>query len=151
MCFMTWSKLQTRFQGITENIYAFGSPYICTCPVLFIPVHNRLYLSKWQVDESLYKPMQFSGWNVSQYVILSCNIPLLALLNVAIIHSTKTFYLPVSHWSLFMLSKHCFTWMLLLHCHLVHPFVYVNTGHHTGLDARPKYCQTHGFWWTHGR
>ena len=70
MCFMTWSKLQTHFQGITGQYLCFWktffAPYISTCPVLFLPVHNRFSLSKWQG-----LCINLCSWSVSQYVYLA--------------------------------------------------------------------------------
>ena len=51
----------THFQGVTNNMYGFGRPFLLlhffTRPPIFLPVHIRFYLSKWRVDGSLHKAM----------------------------------------------------------------------------------------------
>ena len=53
-----------NFQGIADNIYDFFKPFLLlyflqsnTCPLIFLPIHNGFYLSKWWADRSLHKVM----------------------------------------------------------------------------------------------
>ena len=57
----TCDIIYTHFQGITNNIYGFGRPFLLfhffIHPPTFLLVHIRLYPSKWRVDGSLHKAM----------------------------------------------------------------------------------------------
>ena len=55
----TRDTIFTHFQGITNNIYGFGRPFLLlqffTRPPIFLPIHSRFYPFKWRVDGSLHK------------------------------------------------------------------------------------------------
>ena len=61
----TYDTIYTHFQGITNNIYGFGRPFLL---LHFLPVHPYFYpsifvfifMSKWRVDGSLHKAMPTS-------------------------------------------------------------------------------------------
>jgi hypothetical protein len=57
----TCDTIFTHFQGITNNIYGFGRPFLilfypsASRPPIFLPVHIRFNPSKWRVDGPLHK------------------------------------------------------------------------------------------------
>ena len=57
----TYDTIYTHFQGITNNNYGFGRPFLllnlCTRPPIFLPVHIRFYPSKCRMDGSQHKAM----------------------------------------------------------------------------------------------
>ena len=66
MWIMNWNKYKLKthmvhhFQSKTNHIYDFGRPYFCsllffTHPVIYLPIQNGFYPSKWQADGCLHK------------------------------------------------------------------------------------------------
>ena len=69
-----WPKINyihtcdTHFKGITDHIwfiYSFIFYPSTTRPVIFLPVHNRFYPSKWRPDRSLYKAMVWLSYEIT--------------------------------------------------------------------------------------
>ena len=74
----TCDTIYTHFQGITNNIYGFGSPFLLlhffTCSPIFLHVHNGFYLSKWWVVGSLHKAMLLLLHNINRCARGFCNV-----------------------------------------------------------------------------
>ena len=90
-CLITWNGLQTQMWHHLHSLlrhnwqYGFGRPILLfhffIHPPIFLPVHNKFYPSKWQLDWSLHEVMD-SG--ISHVVLLSIQEPRFSLLINAI-------------------------------------------------------------------
>ena len=75
MCFMTWNKLETHFQGLLWIFRLFGFSILFTRSP---PIHIRFYPSKWHENGSVCKAMMHTI-----YILMCTHVAqLLAILDM---------------------------------------------------------------------